>query len=310
MVVSTGPGESAVHIADSILVGVDFSSCSASALRQALRLGRAGTVKPVYFLDTYVAATLEEALTPSQKDIRRGLIDEARAYWAEFRKGVDGASALELDVEIDNAVRAVSRRIAKDGADLLVAGERGAGDSKRGPGSFASGCVQHAPSDVLLVREGQHGPFRRVLACVDFSETSRSALQRAIRLARHDSAALDVVHVFTAPWSALHYKAPTPEATPQFRTQYTGVLTRRLESFTEGAGEPTKGLRVAHHLVESARHGAAIAQFAKEHGCDVVALGTRGRTNLRDVLLGSTAERVLRDAPCSIYAVKPPAAAD
>ena len=35
-------------------------------------------------------------------------------------------------------------------------------------------------------------------------------------------------------------------------------------------------------------------------------LGTKGKTNLKYVLLGSTAERVLRDVPCSVLAIKPP----
>ncbi|MBM4361664.1 MAG: universal stress protein, partial [Deltaproteobacteria bacterium] len=38
---------------------------------------------------------------------------------------------------------------------------------------------------------------------------------------------------------------------------------------------------------------------------DLVVLGTRGRTNLRDLFLGSTAERVVRECPCSVLAVPP-----
>jgi len=52
-------------------------------------------------------------------------------------------------------------------------------------------------------------------------------------------------------------------------------------------------------------HGRGITEFARQVGADLVVLGTRGRTNLRDLLLGSTAERVVRDAPCSILTVKP-----
>jgi nucleotide-binding universal stress UspA family protein len=40
-------------------------------------------------------------------------------------------------------------------------------------------------------------------------------------------------------------------------------------------------------------------------GADLIVLGTRGHTNLRDVLLGSTAERALSESTCSILAVKP-----
>jgi hypothetical protein len=46
-------------------------------------------------------------------------------------------------------------------------------------------------------------------------------------------------------------------------------------------------------------------QYAQGVGADLIVLGTRGRTNLRDLLLGSTAEKVLRDSVCSVLAVHP-----
>jgi nucleotide-binding universal stress UspA family protein len=48
-----------------------------------------------------------------------------------------------------------------------------------------------------------------------------------------------------------------------------------------------------------------IADYAARVGADLTVLGTRGKTNLRDILLGSTAERVLAESRCSVLAVKP-----
>ncbi len=48
-----------------------------------------------------------------------------------------------------------------------------------------------------------------------------------------------------------------------------------------------------------------IIEFTRQVAADLVVLGTRGRTKLRDMLLGSTADRVVREAPCSILTVKP-----
>jgi len=53
------------------------------------------------------------------------------------------------------------------------------------------------------------------------------------------------------------------------------------------------------------RWGRGIAAYAKEHRADLLVLGTQGKTNLRYALLGSTAERVLRELPCSALAAKP-----
>jgi nucleotide-binding universal stress UspA family protein len=64
-------------------------------------------------------------------------------------------------------------------------------------------------------------------------------------------------------------------------------------------------LKAHYEIFDYQGYGAGITEFVKQVNGDLVVLGTRGRTNLRDMLLGSTAERVVRDAPCSILAVKP-----
>jgi nucleotide-binding universal stress UspA family protein len=144
-----------------------------------------------------------------------------------------------------------------------------------------------------------------VIACVDFSDTSRKALDQAARSAAHDGAVLRVLHVFDAPWHRLHYRAPTPQASADYQKQYRDGLRRRLEAFCEPVVPEVTGLEARYEIFDYRGHGAGISEFVKQVDGDLVVLGTRGRTNLRDILLGSTAERVVRDTPCSILAVKP-----
>jgi nucleotide-binding universal stress UspA family protein len=292
----------------SIVLGVDFTPCSAAALRQAIRIaeGSRARLEVVHVLETLVVTDLEEALAPHQQgDLRAGLVNDARKAWRDFTAGVEGASALELQIEIDTPTGAVLRRVKASRADLLVLGTHGTSRLDRGAGTLATACVRHAEASVLLVRE-QHGqPFRSVVACVDFSPTSRRALEAAVRMALLDRATLHVLHVFDAPWHRLHYRAPTPQAAPDYQKQYRDALQRSLESFSAPLLGETGRLDVRHELFDYQGHGAGITEFVTSVGGDLVVLGTRGRTNLRDLLLGSTAERVLRDAPCSILAVRP-----
>lgn len=64
-----------------------------------------------------------------------------------------------------------------------------------------------------------------------------------------------------------------------------------------GAGVPV--------VVATAFGGAAheIARYAREHGIDLIVVGTHGRTGMSRALLGSVAERVIRTAPCPVLAV-------
>ena len=59
-------------------------------------------------------------------------------------------------------------------------------------------------------------------------------------------------------------------------------------------------------MTEAANHGHGIAEYARRVHADLLVLGTKGRSNLAYVLLGSTVERLLREIPCSTLVVRPP----
>jgi nucleotide-binding universal stress UspA family protein len=90
-----------------------------------------------------------------------------------------------------------------------------------------------------------------------------------------------------------------------YQRQYREGLRHRLEAFGEPLRPEMAQFGVRYEIFDYPGHGRGLTEFAPQVGRDLVVLGTRGRTNLRDLLLGSTAERVVRDAPCSILVVKP-----
>lgn len=197
--------------------------------------------------------------------------------------------------EVLSRVRAVS-------ADLLVAGARGCRAPIQGVGTLAAKFARKAPTKVLLVSEGCTDPFRKVVACVDFSPASQLVVQQALRVAGREGSEIHCLHVFDPPWRRLHYGAPTPQATPDFERQYTAALQGRLDEFV-GKHE---GFNLRCVLFPMSSFGHGIAQYAKENHADLVIMGTRGQTSLRYLLLGSTAERLLRELPCSVLTVRAP----
>ena len=66
----------------------------------------------------------------------------------------------------------------------------------------------------------------------------------------------------------------------------------------------TRALQVETNLVENVRESDGIVQFIESSETDLVVVGTRGRTGMRAVLLGTVAERIVRESPCSVLAVK------
>lgn len=294
---------------NSVIVGIDFTPCSATALRQAMRIASWNRAKllALHVIETLVVVEMQAGLSTYVQEIHSGLVDEAKKEWTRFASDVPGKDAVRFDVAVNNQLIEFENRIRAAKADLLVLGTHGAGSPQQGAGTLATQCVRRAPAKVLLVREDQPGPFKIVVACIDFSPTSRAALDDAVRVAIQDNAALHVVHVFQPPWTRFHFRAGTAGAGPDFQQQYRDGLLHMLERFCAPARPDVAWTKPRFHLVEAASHGRGIVQFVRDNHADLVVLGTRGKTNLRDLVMGSTAERVVREAPCSILAIKPQA---
>ncbi len=98
---------------------------------------------------------------------------------------------------------------------------------------------------------------------------------------------------------------------------YGGVMTPPPPptDYRKAAGDelhrvvaPQPGVQVEHRL-EEGDAASEILRVAREGKCDLVVLGTHGRTGLRRLLMGSVAEQVVRQAPCPVVTVKAPSAA-
>ncbi|MDX2133007.1 MAG: universal stress protein [Planctomycetota bacterium] len=285
---------------------VDFTAGSRVALHCALRIAARdnATVHPIHVIDTLVATELEEALSPYQKDLRAGLVRDAQLAWDSWRSASPGAAALPLDVRIDTRVMGILRAAADAKADLLVAGAYGTTRPDVGMGTVATACVRYAAMDVLLVRDTHPAGFRRIVACVDFSQASRAVVADAARIAAQDGAELHLLHVFRAPWHELHYPAPTPGADPRLQKQYRDGLEGRLRAFCDQCRDDLNGVTPVRQLQDDRGHRSGIVEYAANVQADLIVLGTRGKSNIRDIVLGSTAEKVLRDTPCSVLAVR------
>ncbi|NUQ52989.1 MAG: universal stress protein [Phycisphaerales bacterium] len=291
----------------SVAVGTDFTPCSAVAIGQALRIAAwsGAPCRVVHVIDITVVTELEAALSAYQQAIQDNLVKDAQKAWGEFAATIPGAAGLPLHVSVNNRLVGILNHDREHKADLLVMGAFGDRRPDVGFGTVATACVRKSMTDVLLVRDTQAGPFKCVVAAVDFSETSARALARAALFAVRDGAELHVLHVFAAPWHRLHYRAPEPMAPAHLQKQYRDALERRLTDFVGPIGEANPGLRVRPVCYDYGGHRSGIVEYAKKVSADLIALGTRGRTNLRDILLGSTAEKALDESPCSVLAVKP-----
>jgi nucleotide-binding universal stress UspA family protein len=136
-------------------------------------------------------------------------------------------------------------------------------------------------------------PIRTILVPTDFSEGSAAAFRIACSLARDYGATVVVLHV--AP-PAIVYTGLVPGPTKEM---YQG----QLESWLDGQTMPDLRVNLESRLREGEARDEILAA-AGEESCDLIVMGSHGRTGLERVLLGSVAEAVLRRAHCPVLTVK------
>jgi len=132
--------------------------------------------------------------------------------------------------------------------------------------------------------------IKRILCPVDFSSTSQKAFEYADRLAQSTGAELVLLHAFDLPES---YDAAgqVHPADPQLEHQLNAI---------ESAFPDVKITRILH----AGPAPDVICWVAQDRQCDLIVMGTHGRTGLRHLLFGSVTEFVLRHARCPVLTVR------
>ncbi|ABC81221.1 universal stress protein [Anaeromyxobacter dehalogenans] len=139
----------------------------------------------------------------------------------------------------------------------------------------------------------------RICCAIDFSEASRFAMVEATDLARRFEAELELVHVHELPVAAATEMLVPPRAL----FELVAVDLERDIAAWRGDAERRLG-RPVRTKVLAGSPAAEILQHARDEGVDLLVVGTHGRTGLKHLVLGSVAERVVRQAPCSVVVVR------
>lgn len=221
----------------------------------------------------------------------------------------------EMDIRVDvGSPAAIITSVTEElQADLVVIGAT-ADAGMAGPlGSVALRVVRHAHSPVLVVRAPKgEGP---VLCASDLSDPAFPAIVAGADLARSVGAELAVIHVADLPLpmeampevAGLGLALASPEATG-FGTGFAPTEAEHQllrEAARDSLYSAMTRLKIeGQAIVEEGAPAPSIVAAARRLGARFLVMGTEGRTGLRRMLLGSTAEQILQDAPCSVLVVR------
>ena len=308
------PPQKGVQI-HNVLVPIDFSPSSLEAIEFALPLLKKFDAElhlvhvfaPDYPLATMAAMPLIVPELEVGRSVRRHLKEVAKKYKIELRrenihalKGRPFQEVCDLARESDINLIIISTR-GNTGLKHLVLG------------STAERVVRYSPCPIFVVRgrdQEKKGSsagkfsrpvlaFRKILVPIDFSECSIRGLAYAKALAQQFGSTLLLFHSIR-----LEYYAASDEYArydlPLLMRQVEKTAKEKLRDLTRKTD--WEGLKM-ETMLEVGHPGQEICDCAKDRGADLIVTSTHGTTGLKHILLGSTAEYVVRHAHCPVLVV-------
>jgi nucleotide-binding universal stress UspA family protein len=143
--------------------------------------------------------------------------------------------------------------------------------------------------------------IRKILAPTDFSAHAENAVRFACALAERLGAELHLLHIL----SEIVPTGPDPLLTPVLPPEYYRESETQSRQALAKLLEPSWGTPPMVEIAvrwDSPVEG--IVEYAREAGMGLIVIATHGRTGLSHALLGSVAERIVREAPCPVLTIR------
>ena len=146
--------------------------------------------------------------------------------------------------------------------------------------------------------------YKKILCPIDFSTFSVKALQKAAELAEIFDATLVLAHVITNPWSDQYLTVEGNHLGPD---AVIDAVKEKIKNFVDEhhpALEFETAVTIHEHSYKGIIEFASLVEYATIEQVDLIVLSTHGYTGSMKLFLGSVAEAVVRQAPCSVLVVR------
>lgn len=283
-----------------ILVCVESTNDKSEAYAQAARLARhvgshLTVVDVIRELPPFVTALLANAESLREQRCAERL--RTLKEWTQNEEIPTKAKVL-----YGRTTHCLVREVLEGHHDLLVRDAHVEDGASLLFGSVDLRLLRNCPCPVWLVKPGHHSNYDRVLAAVDCQPTpqgdamNRRILEMSTSFAASTGNPLQIVSV----WQGLADLAPDLKDRESPNRLIEQTARETVERLLEQSHPNTYRVHFRKGVA-----GEAIPQVAAEIDADLIVMGTLGRSGISGLLIGNTAERVLREVNCSVLAVKP-----
>jgi nucleotide-binding universal stress UspA family protein len=286
-----------------ILCPVDFFPGSLRAFDYALKLAKnyearvialhvIEPVIPTVYEPAFSVPDLTNQLEKESKRLLRGLVSKA----------AEAGVPLETQVKLGDINAEIRQVIEKTKADLVVVGTHGSKGFERWLlGSVTEKLMRHCPAPLLVIggRKKAGTPLPEIgsiLVTTDFSDGTPEALKFAFSIAQESQAKIDLLHVVD------EFVLIDPSS--GVRESTIDGIRKKLERLVPKAARAWRETRTT---VATGTPYQSILKTAKKDKVGLIVMNVHGKGMLDRLLVGSTAERVVRGAECPVLLIPPKA---
>ena len=146
------------------------------------------------------------------------------------------------------------------------------------------------------------GGIKKILVPIDFSDYSKNALKYAVQFAKHFNAKMYLIYVvepviYPADFSMGQVAIPSTDIDLSKRAE------EELNNLAKTAIDPALKVEC---IIKTGKPFVEINDTAAEKDVDLIIIATHGHTGVEHMLFGSTAEKVVRKAPCPVLTLREP----
>jgi nucleotide-binding universal stress UspA family protein len=286
-----------------VLVPVDFSPPSTIAVNHAVMLARRFRAKLSLLHVIEPSTALMYAFPTESEAAERKRCERAERMLAAMLSPEDQDDLdLETSVAIGDITSVIESAVRKQQADIVVMGTHGRGLVGRWLiGSVTQSLLRKIDVPILTVCHATRPlSFKRILFATDFSDGSLEGLDFAMDLAATLNTAVVVAHVIDKR-PVVTYE--TPEVAAVFDAEQERFLEEARTTFTQIESEGSRRNVKVETILAEGIPADAISRIADENTVDFIILAVSRKSRMDRILLGYTAEKVIRDANVPVLSV-------
>jgi len=246
--------------------------------------------KPTIFTLSNVVKTLQvpaevdkkypELIVPLDEKVERQMADSINNAFAKIN------SHFHFDVREGDPTQQIIRFAKLKEIDLIVLGKK---QQHIGRGITSHNVVNIGPCSALFVTANSQIEPKSILLPTDFSKASHYAYQKAAMIANHVNASITCLHTYEVP-SGYYTIGKTYD---EFAELMVAHSKEEFDEFIKKEEVEIPKLTTIYLLDKNGHPDKLIGSYASEHNFDLIVIGSKGRTALSAVLMGSVAARLV-----------------